>query len=338
MAEEEEQSKASGLRRAAAFLLALDPESAAKVMRVMSERDVALISEEMSRMGEVTGEQMEEVLGQYKEWSGGDIIQVEPMLEKLLEKALGREKAREMINRIRTQSRESKPFRSLRHLNAKQIDAMLKGEHPQVQALVISHIEPSISIDVLKAMTEEQRYEVIHRIATTEELPMELIRQVDDMLEVRAYDMAKQSTDSASERRYKTIAQMLNFAEPSVSKTIMDKMQKELPDTANEIQALMFVFEDLVNIDDRQVQKILGEIDKADLTLGLKTAPEEVRDKLLGNLSQRARDAIMEELEMLGPRPLSDVEDAQKRILEQVRAMEERGDIQINRGGAEQMV
>lgn len=338
MSDDENPQELRGVQKAAAFLLALDPDTAAKILQNLEEREVGMITEAMTRMGEVSGEQLEAVVEAFKNQTGGGVISVEPMLEPLLEKALGRDKARKMLARIKNQSRESEPFKGLAHLNAKQIEGMLKGEHPQVLALVISHLAPEISIDVLKGMEEDLRYDVVRRIATTEELPMELVRQVDDMLEVRAFEMARHSTDSAAERRFKTIAQMLNFAEQSVSKTIMDKMAKELPDTATEIQSLMFVFEDLVNIDDKQVQKILGEVDKNDLTLALKTAAPEVKDKLLGNLSQRAREAIIDELDMLGPRPLSDVEEAQKAILEQVRAMEERGDIQINRGGSEVMV
>lgn len=328
----------SGPRRAAALLLTLDSETAASVMRGLSEQEVAAITEEMSRMGTITGEEMEQVVEAYRKQAGSGIMQVEPLLEELLEKALGREKAKSMIQRIRSASRDSEPFKSLRHLNHRQVTGMLKGEHPQVVALVVTHLAPEVAIDVLKSMEEDERYEVVRRIATTDEMPVDLIRQVDSMLEVRAFEMARQSTDSASERRYKTIAQMLNFAEQSIAKSVMDKMAKDLPDAAAEVQNLMFVFEDLTKVDDKTMQKILGEVDKADLTLSLKTAAPEVKDKILGNLSQRAREAILDELEFMGPRSLSDVEEAQKRILEQVREMEERGDIMISRGGGEVMV
>jgi flagellar motor switch protein FliG len=323
-----------GARRAAAFLLSLDSDTAAGLMRQFNEREMAILSEEMTRMGSINAEQRHEVMAAYMAGAGGDIVAVEPLLEEMLTKALGRERAQQMLQRIKTQTRESEPFRSLRHLNHRQISTMLKGEHPQVQALVVAHLEPQVSIDVLKVMDDDARFEVIKRIATTDELPSELVRQVDDMMEVRAFEQAKNSSsDSASDRRYKTIALMLNFAEASVSKSIMDRMAKDLPSAANEIQALMFVFEDLAKIDDKQIQKILAEVDKADLTLALKTAAPEVKDKILKNLSTRARENMLEELSMLGPRPLTDVEAAQKRILEQVRAMEERGDIRINRGG-----
>jgi flagellar motor switch protein FliG len=164
------------------------------------------------------------------------------------------------------------------------------------------------------------------------------VRQVDEMLEVRAYSLGTRQSDSTSESRYKTVAQMLNISEPSVSKAIIDRLNRESPEIANEILALMFVFEDLTKISDKDMQKVLAEIDKADLALALKAAPPELSEKLLANLSVRARDNIKEEIEMLGPRPLSDVEEAQKRILQQVRSMEEKGDIRIQRGNGEVMV
>ena len=164
------------------------------------------------------------------------------------------------------------------------------------------------------------------------------MRQIDGIMEIRAYALAGQRTDTAGERRFNTVAQMLNIAEPSLSKSIMDKMMKDMPDEAVGIQALMFVFDDLVKVADRDMQKVLGEIDKNDLALALKAAPEELADKLLANLSKRARDTIEEEMEVMGPKPLSEVEEAQKRILEHVRGMEERNEISIQRGNSEEMV
>ena len=145
-------------------------------------------------------------------------------------------------------------------------------------------------------------------------------------------------SENSGESRFKTVAQMLNVSEPSLTKAIIDRLNRESPEIANQIQALMFVFEDLLKINDKDMQKVLAEIDKADLALALKAAPQELSDKLLGNLSARARDNIKDEIEGLGPRPLSDVEEAQKRILQQVRQMADKGDIRIERGGGETMV
>ncbi len=299
----------AGRRKAAAFLLSLDSETAALVMQRMNERDVAMVSETMTRMGDITGVDIEKTLKEYNQASGGDSVAVQPMILAMLERALGKEKAKELLEKIRRQSRDAEPFRSLQPLDAKQVGTLLRGEHPQVMAIVISHLEPPVACELIKDLSEDLRFEVVRRIAATEEMPAELVRQVDEMLEVRAYSLGNRAGDSTGKGRYKTVAQMLNISDPGVSKAIIDRMTRELPTVASEIQALMFVFEDLALIPDRDIQKVLAEIDKADLALALKTAPPELANKLLGNLSARARDNIKEEIELLGPRPLSDVEE-----------------------------
>jgi flagellar motor switch protein FliG len=327
-----------GRRKAAAFLLSLDSEAAALVMQRMNDRDVSMLSEEMTRMGEITGGDMEKTLKDFNQASGGDRVAVAPMLQAILERALGKEKAKDLLDKIRKQTRDAEPFRSLLTLDAKQVASLLRGEHPQVLAIVISHLDAPIGSELLKGFPEDLRFDVIKRIASTEEMPAELVRQVDEMLEVRAYSLGSRQSDGGGGDRYKTVAQMLNISEPSVSKAILDRLNRESPAIANSIQALMFVFDDLTKIGDKDMQKVLAEIDKADLALALKAAPPELSEKLLGNLSARARDNIKEEIEMLGPRPLSDVEEAQKRILTLVRQMEEKGDIRIQRGTGETMV
>jgi flagellar motor switch protein FliG len=328
----------SGRRRAAAFLLSLDSEASAAIISSMGEREVGLLTEEMSRIGDLTVSEMEETWTAFQEVAHSEVVSVEPMLEAILEKALGKERAKTMLEKIRRQSRDLAPFRSLRALDARQLNMILRDEHPQVLAIVMSYLEPKVSFEFLRGLEEEKRYDVIRRIATTEEMPTELVRQIDEILEVRAFTMAGQRVDDAGENRHKTVAQMLNIADPSISKNIIDRLTKELPEEADSIQALMFVFEDLGKVPDRDMQKVLGEVDKADLAMALKAAPDGVKNKILDNLSKRARDTIIDEIEMLGPKPLSEVEDAQKRILEVVRGMEERGDIIVQRGGGEEMV
>ncbi len=327
----------TGRRKAAAFMLSLDSASAALLMQKLHERDVALLSEEMTRIGQLDATEALRYLTEFSQKSGSDQIAVEPMVQEILERALGKEKAKELLEKIRRQSREVEPFRSLMPLDARQVQTLLRGEHPQVLALVISHLEAAVGSQLLKDMDEGLRYEVVKRIASTQDLSAELVRQIDEMMEVRAFTLGKRSTESGSDGRFKTVAQMLNVSDPSLSKTIMERLNKDEPQIANQIAALMFVFEDLTKIADRDMQKVLAEVDKADLALALRAAPPEVSAKLLGNLSSRARDAIKEEIENMGPKPLSEIEEAQKRILQIVRGMEEKGDLQIARGGGEAM-
>ncbi len=334
----DEKRELTGRRRAAAFMLSLDSETAALLMVRLNEREVAMLSEEMTRLGDLSGAEMEELLRDFNKKVGGDKVSVEPMVQDILERALGKEKARELLDRIRRQSRESEPFRSLLPLEANQVATLLRGEHPQVIALVVSHLEPGISAMLLKDMSEDLRYEVVKRIASTADLPSELVRQVDEMMEVRAYALGNSMTDDQGSKRYKTVAQMLNISDPSLSKGVLDRLNRENPQLANEIQALMFVFEDLAKINDKDMQKVLSQIDKGDLVLSLRAAEPVVKDKMMNNLSARARDGVVEELENMGPRPLQEIEEAQKRILQQVRAMEEKGEIKVNRGQQEALV
>jgi flagellar motor switch protein FliG len=335
----EPQGRATtGRRRAATFLLSLDSEASAKLLGALSEREITVLTEEMARIGELGYDEVDEVWDSFSHAIGAEVISAEPMLEAILERALGKERAREMLEKIRRQSRDMEPFRALRNLDSRQIETVLKGEHPQVLAIVMAHLEPTTSYDLLHNLDEAQRYEVIRRISTTDEMPTELVRQIDEILEVRAFSLASQGGGEIGAKRFKTVAQMLNIADPSISKTIIDKLAKDLPEEAEQIQSLMFVFEDLTKVPNRDMQKVLGELDKSDLALALKAAPPEVAEHILGNLSQRARDNIKDEIEMMGPKPLAEVEEAQKRILEQVRALEEKGEITINRGGEEQLV
>lgn len=334
----DEKRDLNGRKRAAAFMLSLDSETAAVLMSRLNEREVTMLSEEMTKLGDLSGAEMEDLLRDFNKKVGGDKVNVEPMIQDILERALGKEKARELLDKIRRQSRESEPFRSLLPLEANQVATLLRGEHPQVIALVISHLESPVAAALLKDMTEDLRYEVIKRIASTAELPSELVRQVDEMMEVRAYSLGRAVTDDQGAKRYKTVAQMLNISDPSLSKSVLDRLNRESPQLANEIQALMFVFEDLAKIADKDMQKVLGQIDKGDLVLSLRAADPTVKAKMMNNLSARARDGVVEELENMGPRPLHEIEEAQKRILQQVRAMEEKGELQVNRGQQEAMV
>ena len=332
------EDELKGIRRAAAFMLSLDPATAAVMMQKFSDREVGMLSEEMTRMGELRGADSEKLLKEFNNQTGGDRTTVEPMLQEILERALGKEKARELLDKIKRQTRETEPFRALLPLDAKQVQQIIRGEHPQVLGIVISHLEPPVAAELLRDMDEDLRYDVVKRIAATADLPNELIRQIDEMMEVRAFSLSKRGLEPPADARFKTVAQMLNVCDPSLTKSVLERLNKEQPALANEIQALMFVFEDLVKIDAKGMQKVLAEVDKADLTLSLRAAPPDIKNKLLDNLSSRAREAIMEEMELMGPKPLSEIEAAQKRILQLVRGMEERGELMVNRGGGEQML
>lgn len=340
--QKDDKGDLSGPHKAAAFLLALDSDVASLILQNLNEREVALVTEQMAKLGEVSGREVQQAFTAFSQ-RAGDSIAAEPAINAMLERALGKDKAKEFLSKMRRQNVGAAPFQSLGALSAAQILSLLKGENPQVQALVVSHLSPQVSSEILKNLDEDARYEVVKRMAASEDLPVDLINQVDEMFESRAAGMGGKgggaSGGSKDENvRFKTVAQMLNVTDPAMSKSLIERLARDAPNAANEIQAMMFVFEDVLKISDRDMQKVMTEIDKADLALALKAGAPELVDKFLKNLSERARDNIKDEIEMLGPKPLSEVEEAQKRIIQQIRQMEEHGDITVNRGGGEVMV
>ncbi len=338
MDKREKSAEVNGLRRAAAFLLALDSETAALVMQQMSEREIADLSDEMARLGELTGPELESTLTDWTGAANSDTIDTSHAVQQLFEKAFGKDRGRDMLDRSRSKKGSDQPFSALRTLDAKQVQLLIREEHPQVQAVVIGYLEPFVAALILKDMDEGMRYDVIKRMASTEDLPIESMRQVETSLEKRALAIGRAKSPEESKARFKTVAQVLTAGEPEITKAIIERLSQDSPADANEVQALMFVFEDILKIPDKDMQKVLAEVDKGDLVLALKAAPQEIGDKILKNLSARARENMKEEIEMLGPRPLSEVEDAQKRMLTQIRAMEERGDVKVVRGSGEVMV
>lgn len=328
----------SGLRRCAAFLLALDAETAAALMQQLSEREIAELSDEMARLGELSGAELEAVLREFVTAAAVDRLDASQAVQSLFEKAFGKDRGRELLDRNRRAQGPSKPFAALRGLDHKQVALLIREEHPQVQALVIGYLDPQTAAALLKDMEEGLRFDVVKRMAATDDLPVEALRQVEQALDKRALELGRGKTPEEGKARFKTVAQVLTAGEPEITKAIVERLTQEVPDAANEIQALMFVFEDILKIPDKDMQKVLAEVDKGDLVLSLKAAPQEIKDKIFANLSSRARDNMKDEIEMLGPRPLSEVEEAQKRLLTQIRAMEERGDIKVNRGGGAVMV
>lgn len=328
MAADAKAPATDGRRKVAAFLLALDAPVAAQVMRGFTEQELSALAQEMASLGKPEETESARVLAEFVGSGADDKRQA----ERLLRTALGEDKAKALL------SKAAEPFRDLRKLGPKRVAAIVKGEHPQVLATVLAHLDAGTGKELLNSLDEDLRYDVLRRIALTPHQPPEMVRQVDALLAARASAAADQGDASGGDGRFKTVADLLNLAGPKVTKSIMEKLSKELPAEAAQVQALMFLFEDMILIGDREMQKMLGELDKTDLVLALKTASPELKEKILGNLSKRARETMQEEMEMVGPKPLAEVEAAQKRIVEVVRAMEERGDLKIERGSSEAMV
>lgn len=328
-----------GLRKVAALLLALDGEAAALLLKQLGESDVQALTAEMARLGSLNGRDLDTALKSFSDAINADRVDANLATRRLVERAFGSDRGRDLIDRAgRGAILDGRPFGFLIGFPPGDLAKLIAAEHPQVQALVLAHVDPPVAAEVLGSFEEGDRFDIVKRMASTEALSNEAMRRIEAAIERRVRSLPPPRSAEESKQRFKAVAQLLTAGKPEVSKPLIEKMVSELPDAANEIQSLMFVIEDILRISDKDMQKVLSEVDKGDLVLALKAIPQEIADKVLNNLSSRARDNIKEEIELLGPKPLNEVEDAQKRLLQAIRAMEERGDIKVNRGGGEVLV
>jgi len=251
---------------------------------------------------------------------------------ELLENAFGSERAIEILTRLQSSLQEV-PFEFLKKADPAQICGFIQDEHPQTVALILAHLDAQMSSVILSGLPREIQADVVVRIATMDRTPPEIVREVERVLERKMASVFSQGFTFAG--GVKECAEILNRIERGTEKSIMADLEERDPELADEISRLMFTFDDLVYVDDTGIQKALREIDSKDLALALKATSEDVRDKILHNMSERAREMINEEIEFMGPVRLRNVEEAQQRIVGVIRQLEEAGELLIEgRGGA----
>jgi flagellar motor switch protein FliG len=251
---------------------------------------------------------------------------------ELLEKALGANKAMEIINRLQG-SLQMTPFDYIKRTDPEQLRNFIQSEHPQTIALILAHLNPENAATILGALPLEVQVDVATRIAILERAAPDVVMEIERVLERRISAIFTQEFTAAGGVR--SLAEVLNRADRSTEKAIMEKLEESNPTLAEEVKRLMFVFDDLIVLDNRTVQQILREIDAKDLALALKGAKEEVKEHLLKNMSARAKAMIMEDMEVMGPVRLKNAEEAQQKIINVVRQLEEQGEIVVARGGDE---
>jgi flagellar motor switch protein FliG len=255
---------------------------------------------------------------------------------EILEKALGKNRAGEVVNRIQTAVQPAR-FSAVRRADPNQLASILRREHPQTVAVVLANLEPEASANILAVLPEEVRSEVVVRMATLDKTSPEVIKQIEQVLEKQV------SAGFASGVSYgegaKTVAEVLNRVEPTAQKAILERLDEQSPGLAESIRGLMFTFEDLVNVDDRGLQRIIQEVEQKDLVLALKAAGDEVVTKIFKNMSERTVSIVKQEMEFMGPVRLKTVEDAQRKITGIARKLKESGEIVVaGQGGGDQVV
>lgn len=328
----------TGKQKAAILLISLGPEISSEIFRHLRDEEIEQLTLEIANIRKVTSDDKDSILTEFhdllvaKEYiSSGGI----DYAREVLEKALGNQRAQDIIQRL-TATLQVKPFDFVRKTDPAQLLNFIQSEHPQTIALIIAYLAPEQAAAIISALPPERQADVARRIAIMDRTSPEVIREIERLLERKLSTVV--SEDFTSAGGVQSIVEILNRVDRTTEKTIMESMEIQDPEMAEEVKRLMFVFEDIVQLDDRAIQQILREVDTKDLALALKGSSEEVAAKVGRNMSKRAADMLKEDMEYMGPVRLRDVEDAQQRIVNVIRKLEEAGEIIVARGGGDEII
>jgi len=329
----------TGTQKAALLLMQLGKERAARVMTQMSEQEIEDVSVEIMRLERVDQRVVDEIVEEFHAASiiGPGITQGgKGFAHHLLEASLGREKAAGIYERLST-TLAGQPFEFLQHADARQTLSLLSGEHPQAVALVLAHLRPEHASAILAGLPGDVQGDVAHRIALMERASPDVVTIVAETLERKASAVLTKH-EMAAVGGVQPLVEIINRADPSTEKLILEGLETRDESLAEEVRSRMFVFNDITLLEDRAIQLVLRSIETAELSVALKGAPEAVREKILHNLSERARENLVEEIGLLGPVRLSQVEDSRAGIVQAIRRLEESGQIVIRREGEDEYV
>ncbi|WP_254791092.1 flagellar motor switch protein FliG [Blastococcus tunisiensis] len=329
----------SSLRKAAVFLAQLSKEQAGLLLSRLRPREVEALTRELMTLGSVEADDVDGVMNEFhglmsaQQFVGRGGVD---FAREILAASFGEGKADDLLARVNAAYREV-PFSSLRNADVRQLVTFLKDEHPQIIALVLAHLTAAQSAEVLSALPFEQQAAVAHRIATMDRTSPEMVRLVEEELGRRMGSLLAHQ-DMTTVGGVETLVDIISRSPRPTERSILEWLDNTDPELAAEVRDQMFVFEDIVTIDDRSLQQVLREVEANDLATALKGVRPDVRDKVVRNLSERAAENLAEEIELLGPVRTSTVEEAQAKVVATIRALEERGELTINRGGDEDFI
>ncbi|MFD1928705.1 flagellar motor switch protein FliG [Sporosarcina siberiensis] len=328
----------SGKQKAALLLISLGPEVAAAVYKNLSEEEVERLTLEISGVKKVESSVKEEIIEEFHTIAiAQDYITQGGIgyAKTVLEKALGKEHAQAIINRL-TSSLQVRPFDFARRADPTQILNFIQNEHPQTIALILSYLEAQQAGMILSSLPQEMQANIAKRIATMDSTSPEVISEIEAVLERKLSSTVTQ--DYTETGGVDAVVEVLNGVDRATEKTILDALEIQDPELAEEIRKRMFVFEDIVTLDNRSIQRIIRDCENEDLILSLKVSSEEVQEVMYKNMSQRMAETFKEEIEIMGPVRLRDVEEAQSRIVAIIRRLEDSGEIIIARGGGDDII
>ena len=331
-------SEITGLQKAAILLISLGPEKSAQVFKHLKEDEIEQLTLEIANTRGVSPSVKDDVLDEFYEICLAQQYIAEGGIKyakDLLEKALGVDKARDVIGRL-TASLQVRPFEFIRKTDASQLLNFIQDEHPQTIALILSYLSSQQAAAIVAVLPPDKQADVAKRIAQMDRTSPDVIKEVEKVLERKLASLVNQ--DYTIVGGIDSIVNILNNVDRSTEKHIMESLEIEDPELADEIRKKMFVFEDILLLDDRAIQRVLRDVDNADLELALKSSTEEVQNVIFKNLSSRLASMIKEDMDFMGPVRMKDVEEAQQKIVAIIRRLEESAEIVISRGGGDDIV
>ncbi len=332
------KTELDGVAKAAILLITLGPEKSAKIFKHLKEEEIEQLTLEIANTNSVSPKLKDEVLNEFYEICIAQQYIAEGGItyaKDLLEKALGIDKAMDVISKL-TASLQVRPFEFLRKTDASQLLNFIQDEHPQTIALILSYLSAGQASQVVAALPPEKQADVAKRIAQMDRTSPDIIKEVEKVLERKLSSLVNQ--DYTIIGGVDSIVEILNTVDRSTEKHIMETLEIDEPELADEIRKKMFVFEDILSLDDRAIQRVLRDVDNNELAVALKNANEEVQNVIFRNLSKRLAAMIKEDMDFMGPVRIKDVEEAQQKIVNIIRKLEDAGEIVVARGGGDDLV
>jgi flagellar motor switch protein FliG len=328
----------TGKQKAAILMVSLGTEASAKIMKSLREDEIEELTLEIANLKRVSTEVKDSILEEFLQICIAQEYIVSGGIDyakEVLEKALGSQRAKEIIGKL-TATLQIRPFDFARKTEPSQLLNFIQNEHPQTIALVMSYLRPEQAAIILSALPPLQQAEVAQRIATMDRTSPEVLREVEQVLEKKL--SAFVINDFTIAGGIQPVVDILNRVDRGTERTILEALGEADPELADQIKSRMFVFEDVVNLDNKSIQRILRDVDAKDLGLALKTSSEELKELILKNMSKRAAEMLVEDMQMMGPVRLHDVEEAQQKIVNTIRQLEDSGEIIIARGKEDTMI
>ena len=334
-----DKDNVTGKQKAAIVLLVLGEDITSEVFKYLTDDEVQEISKEISLLGPVPAQVTDQVMEDFynltmaKEYLTIGGIEY---AKRVLIKSLGPEEARKIIDRLVKMLEKTTGFSSLEKVNPQQLSKFIQNEHPQTIALILAHLSASQAAELIASLPEDMRSEIIIRMANLEEISPEIVKKISGVLDQKLEALGSYSLEEYG--GVKAVAELFNRMDRRASRSVLEQIESRDPELTASIRDLMFVFEDILLIDDQGIMEILKRADKKSLSIGLKGANEELQAKFFRNMSQRAAEMMKEEMEYLGPIRVKDVEKAQHEVVEIVRGLEEEGVITIGGAGGDEYV